>query len=360
MKDLKNFFRNKKILITGHTGFKGSWLTQILLNWNACVAGIALRPNTTPNLFSLLKIKSRINNYFADIRNFKKISEIVKKEKPEIVFHLAAQPLVRDSYNTPLYTFETNTIGTANLLQAVKEIGRVKSVVIITTDKVYKNEKFHRPFQETDKLGGHDPYSSSKAAAEIIIDSYIKSFFSPEDYSKKHHTLIASARSGNVIGGGDWAKDRIIPDIIKAVFEKDRKVIIRNPEAIRPWQHVLEPSLGYLLLAKKLYEGKKEFSGAWNFGPHEKNYLTVKELIEKALKILERGSYIVKRDPTKPEAQLLKLDSRKAKSVLGWQPTLNLKETIELTLDWYKNFYSKKDIINLTNQQIALFFNKQI
>ncbi len=359
MEDNQKFFRNKRILITGHTGFKGGWLTQILLSWGARISGIALKPNTSPNLFDALNIKSRINNYFVDIRDFKRVKEVIKREKPEIVFHLAAQPLVRDSYDDPLYTFETNIIGTANILQAIKEIDKVRAVVMITTDKVYENKESGQPFKEDDKLAGHDPYSASKAAAEIVINSYIKSFFSPGDYNKKHRVLVASARSGNVIGGGDWSRDRIMSDIIRAIFEKDGKVIIRNPEAVRPWQHVLEPSLGYLLLAKKLYEGKKEFSGAWNFGPHEKNHLTVKELIEKALKILERGSYIVKRDPTKPEAQLLKLDSRKAKNVLRWQPILSLDKTLKLTLEWYKGFYNKENIICLTNQQIELFFNKQ-
>lgn len=363
MKNLKDFFRNKKVLITGHTGFKGGWLTQILLNWDARISGIALKPNTSPNLFDAFNIKGRINNYFVDIRNFKKIKEIIIREKPEIVFHLAAQPLVRDSYDNPLYTFETNIIGTANILQAIKEIGRVRAAVIITTDKVYENKESGRPFKENDKLGGYDPYSASKAAAEIVIDSYIKSFFNPKDYNKKHKTLIASARSGNVIGGGDWSKDRLVPDIIKAVFGRNKKVIIRNPNAVRPWQHVLEPLYGYILLAKKLYESQKRFSGAWNFGPRHENYLTVKELAKKTSEILGKGSLGIKRDFTKHESQLLKLDSNKAKNFLGWQPILNIDKTLKFTLEWYKNFYNndnKKHIINLTNRQIESFLNKKI
>ncbi len=316
MNDLRKFFKDKKILITGHTGFKGSWITQILLNWGANISGISLRPLTAPNLFTLLNIKSKVNNYFVDIRNFKKIKEIFIKEKPEIVFHLAAQALVRESYDAPLYTFETNTIGTANVLEAIKEVISVKAAVMITTDKVYENKKEANPYKEDDKLGGHDPYSASKAAAEIVIDSYIKSFFNLKDYNKKHKTLIASARSGNVIGGGDWSKDRLVPDIIKAIFKENKKLIIRNPDSIRPWQFVLEPLYGYMLLAKKLYEGKKEFSGAWNFGPHKENYSTVRELVEEAIKILGIGSYIVKRDNTKHEAELLKLDITKAKNMI--------------------------------------------
>lgn len=357
MKSLPKFYRNKKVLITGHTGFKGSWLTKILLNWDAEIAGVALKPNTNPNLFSLLDIKKNIKNYFTDIRNFKRIKEIFLKEKPEIVFHLAAQPLVRDSYDDPLYTFETNIIGTANILQSIKETGTVRSAVIITTDKVYEERKNYF-YKEKDKLEGHDPYSASKAAAEMVISSYIKSFFNPKDYWKKHNTLIASARSGNVIGGGDWQKDRLLPDIVKGVFEKNEKIIIRNPNSVRPWQYVLEPLYGYLLLAKKLYEGERELSGAWNFGPKKVNYLAVGKLAEKTLKMLKRGSYVIKKDSTKYEADFLGLDITKAKTVLGWKPNLDINQTLKLTLDWYKNFYSKGNVTDITSRQIKSFFNK--
>lgn len=360
MENIQKFFKNKKILITGHTGFKGAWLSKILLNWESRVAGIALKPATNPNLFDSLEIKNKIDNYFIDIRNFRKVKEIIIKEKPEIVFHLAAQPLVRDSYDDPLYTLETNIMGTANILQAIKETNTVRAAVIITTDKVYENKESGRPFKENDKLGGYDPYSASKAAAEITIDSYIKSFFNPVDYNKKHRTLIASARAGNVIGGGDWGNDRLVPDLIKGVL-KNKKVIIRNPDAIRPWQYVLEPLYGYLLLAKKLYEGKKEFSGAWNFGPNSRNFLTVKEFIELALKILNKGDYIIKKDlSNKHEAELLKLNCNKAKKNLGWQQILDINKTLKLTFEWYRSFYNKEDIINITDQQIKLFFDKKI
>lgn len=357
MNNLQLFFKNKKVLITGHTGFKGSWLTQILLNFGSNIVGIALKPNTNPSLFILLNIKKKIKNYFYDIRKFKKVKEIIQKEKPEIVFHLAAQPLVRDSYDEPLYTFETNIIGTANVLQVIKEVGGVKSAVIITTDKVYE-EKKGTFYKESDKLDGYDPYSSSKAGAEIIVNSYIKSFFNPKDYKKLHQTLLATARSGNALGGGDWQKDRLVPDIIRAIFEKDGKVIIRNPNCIRPWQYVLEPLYGYLILAKKLYQGKKSISGAWNFGPKTKNYLTVEELTKKIFGMLKIGSYTIKRDSTKYEAKCLKLNIDKAKKILGWRPILNLNETLKLTLDWYKSFYNKEDIIPIINQQIKSFFNR--
>jgi len=360
MENLQKFFKDKRVLITGHTGFKGSWLTQILLNWGADVIGIALKPSVNPSLFNLLNVKENIKNYFCDIRNFKKVKEIILKEKPEIVFHLAAQSLVRESYDYPLYTFETNIMGTANILQAIKETDTVRAAVIITTDKVYENKESGRLFKENDKLGGYDPYSASKAAAEITIASYINSFFNPVDYDKKHRTLIASARAGNVIGGGDWQRDRLMPDIIRAVFEKKEKVAIRNPNAIRPWQFVLGPLYGYLMLAQKLYKGEKEFSVAWNFGPKERNYLTVKEFVETVLKTLKRGSYVIKRDLNKHEADFLRLDISKAKKVLKWRPTFDLKQTLKLTLDWYKSFYDGGDILDITNQQIKLFFGKSI
>ena len=319
------------------------------------MAGIALKPSTRPSLFYLLGLEKRINNHFVDIRDYKKVERIVFKEKPEIIFHLAAQPLVRDSYDEPLYTLDTNIMGTANLLEAARKFGKVRSVVIITTDKVYEDIGKPRRFKETDELGGYDPYSSSKVGVEIITKSYIKSFFNPE-YSIR--TLIASARSGNVIAGGDWQKDRILPDIIRAVFEKKEKLVMRNPGSIRPFQYVLEPLYGYLLLAKKLYEGKKEFSGAWNFGPEEKKYLAVEEMSKKIFKMLKKGSYVVKRDKKKHEADFLKLDIGKAKNILGWKPRLNISRSLKLTLDWYQDFYDKKDVIEITDKQIKTFFEK--
>jgi len=358
MENLQKFFKNKRILITGHTGFKGSWLSQILLNWGAKVSGVALKPNTKPSLFQILRLEKKIRNNFCDIRDFNKISEIIKREKPEIVFHLAAQPLVKDSYDNPLYTFETNIMGTANILQAIKETDAVRAAVIITTDKVYENKESGLPFKENDKLGGYDPYSASKAAAEIVISSYIKSFFNPVDYNKKHRTLIASARAGNVIGGGDWCKDRIATDIVRAIFEKNEEIIIRNPQAIRPWLYVLEPLHGYLLLAKKLYSGKKEFVGSWNLGPKESNYLTVEQLTKTVIKILGQGSYKIKLDSKKHEAILLKLNNNKAKKLLGWQPKLKINKILQNTFTWYKSFYNGEDMIKLTNNQITFFFNK--
>lgn len=358
MKNLQKFYKNKKVLITGHTGFKGGWLSQILLDWGATIIGISLKPNTNPSLFKVLGLEKNVKNYFCDIRNFKKVLEIFKKEQPEIVFHLAAQPLVRESYSNPLYTFETNIIGTANVLQAMREIETVRAAVMITTDKVYENKESGSAFKESDKLGGYDPYSASKAAAEIVIDSYIKSFFNPRDYNKKHKTLIASARAGNVIGGGDWCKDRIVTDIVRAIFEKDEKIIIRNPDAIRPWLYVLEPLYGYLLLAEKLYSGKKEFVGSWNFGPNNKNYLTVEKLVKMTLELLRQGTYKIQKDPTMHEARLLKINSHKTQKFLNWQAKLGIETILKLTCDWYQAFYNKKDVVGLTNQQINNFFKE--
>jgi CDP-glucose 4,6-dehydratase len=351
MEDLADFFENKKILITGHTGFKGSWLSYILHTFDSEVVGYALKPHTTPNLFDVLNLNKKITSYFEDIRDFKKLDSIVKEEEPEIVFHLAAQPIVRHSYDDPLYTYETNTLGTANILQAIKNIGTIKSAIIITTDKVYNNKEVVWPYRENDELGGYDPYSASKACAELVIQSYIKSFFNEK-------TPVASVRAGNVIGGGDWSEDRIIPDIIRSVFEKKEPLTVRSPLAIRPWQHVLEPLFGYLTLAKGLYNNKTDLVGAWNFAPYESNETSVEELVKFSSKILENLRYEIKLDNTKHEAGILKLDASKARAYLKWSPILTIDETLEWTLEWYKSYYNQKDIINFTDNQIKNFLTR--
>ncbi|MEK7509958.1 MAG: CDP-glucose 4,6-dehydratase [Patescibacteria group bacterium] len=359
MENLQPFFQGKKILITGHTGFKGSWLSQILVHWRAQVSGIALVPHTNPNLFEILEIQPNIHNYFADIRDQRAVHEIIQKERPEIIFHLAAQPLVRESYLNPLYTFETNILGTANVLQAAKDVGSAKVIVLVTTDKVYEiKEDPTSAYREHDQLGGYDPYSASKAGAEMVISSYLRSFFHPKDYSLKHETLIASVRSGNVIGGGDWSKDRIIPDIIRSVFEKYEPVILRNPSSVRPWQHVMEPLLGYLVLAKYLYEGKKECAGAWNFGPQEENYITVQELTEELLGFLKKsGFYRIDQDTQEPhEAESLKLDVHHAQEMLRWHSRFSLRTCLEMTVEWYQRFYDRGDMIEITNRHISSLF----
>lgn len=357
MNNPANFFKNKKVLVTGHTGFKGSWLVQVLLNWGADITGLALKPSTSPNLARILGISNKIRNYFLDIRDFAGVKSVFEKERPEILFHLAAQALVRESYDDPLKTISTNTLGTSHILEAIKETNTVKSAVIITTDKVYENKEWLYPYRENDPLGGHDPYSASKAAADMIIQSYVKSFFHPKDFGKKHGTLIAIARAGNVIGGGDWARDRIVPDLVRAVYENNEKIIIRSPEAIRPWQHVLEPLAGYLALAEKLYRKNRNFVGAWNFGPNDESFIAVEELITRGIAILGRGAYEVRPDSEKHESVLLKLDISKARSLLAWQPRLNLEDNLKFTFDWYKNYYENPTkIVEFTNQQIKSFF----
>lgn len=358
----KGFFEGKKVLVTGHTGFKGTWLTQILIRSGADVIGYSLEPHTEPNMFDALGLKDKIKNYFADIRDYRRFSDVVIKEKPEIIFHLAAQPLVRDSYDDTLYTYSTNVIGTANVLEAIRKTGdktgAVKAAVIITTDKVYSNKEDGKPFKETDELGGHDPYSTSKACAELVTNSYIQSFFNKAKYGKTHRTLIASARSGNVIGGGDWSKDRIIPDIIRSIMEKDEKLVIRSPEAIRPWQHVLEPLLGYIMLSIKLYGGNADFSGAWNFAPNKANFIVVEELVKKTLGILKKGGYSVKIDEEKHEAGILRLNSAKARLQLKWKPLLGIDKTLLWTFEWYKEYYAGRKtgrITETTDRQISEF-----
>jgi len=355
---MKSFYKNKKVLLTGHTGFKGAWLAQILLNWGAEVVGVSLPPNTAPNLFDSLGLMEKIKrNYFCDIRDYHKLLEIFKSEKPEIVFHLAAQPLVRDSYDDPLTTHSTNVMGTANVLQAIKEIGGVKSAVIITTDKVYENKEWLYPYREIDALGGYDPYSASKAAADVVTSSYIQSFFNPVDLGVKHHTLVAIARAGNVIGGGDWANDRLVTDLMRAVYERQEAVVIRSPKSIRPWQHVLEPLRGYLMLGERLYDGDKKISGAWNFGPDEESFVCVEEFIKRGLKILGKGEYQIVEDKTKHEAGILKLDTHKAKSILNWRPWWSFDQSLSHTFEWYGKFYQdKKQAVDFTSEQINAYF----
>ncbi len=355
---MKNFYKDKKVLITGHSGFKGSWITQILLNLGADIVGVSLQPEANPNLFDILCLEKKVKNYYCDIRNYEELRKIFESEKPEIVFHLAAQAIVRLSYDEPLKTISTNVAGTANVLEAIREVGCVSSVVIITTDKVYENKEWHYAYRENDSLGGYDPYSASKAAADIVTNSYIQSFFNIKDFGIKHKTLIAIARAGNVVGGGDWAEYRLIPDIVKSIYERNESVKIRNPESVRPWQHVMEPISGYLMLAKDLFEKKTELSGAWNFGPNNESLMSVISLIEEAIQILNKGSYEIEVDTSKHEAHLLKLDINKANALLNWKPKLTFKENLELTFAWYKNYYEKtEDVVQFTNNQIKSFFN---
>lgn len=353
---LAKFYKGKRVLITGHTGFKGAWLSQILINWGAKVYGYALPPSTEPNLYEALSLKNNMRQRIADIRKVRSLNKTVKYFKPDIIFHLAAQPLVRDSYDQPRYTYETNVIGTVNVLEVIRE-NNIPAGVIITTDKVYRNLEKDIAYEEGDELGGYDPYSNSKACADLAVGSYIDSFFNPAKYGTDHKTLIASARSGNVIGGGDWATDRLIPDAIRAFIANDEELIIRSPNAVRPWQHVLEPLYGYLLLGKHLLAGEVDKVGAWNFGPEDNDMKSVKDVLSLVIHYSEKGRYRVKEDIHKHEAGLLKLNNNKAKKLLKWTARFTLEEAAKATVVWYKTYYSDpKSIIKLTNEQIERYF----
>jgi len=342
-------YKGKKVLITGHTGFKGSWLSIWLHNLGADVVGISLDPKTNKDNFVLSKIGDKIRDYRANILELSKIEEIINIEKPEILFHLAAQPIVLDSYDNPVYTFEVNVMGTVNLLEAFRKSESLQTAVFITTDKCYENIEKDYSYKETDPMGGYDPYSASKGASELVISSYRRSFF--QDSEKK----IASARAGNVIGGGDWAPFRIMVDIINAI-QKEKIIEIRNPLATRPWQHVLEPLGGYLLLGAKMMREKK-FDEAWNFGPEKENIVSVKELLNKTIVNYGKGEWNDVSDKEKlHEAKLLSLDITKAKTELDWYPSFGLDETIAYTVDWYKR-YKKEDVFYLCIEQIENYTN---
>lgn len=352
------FYRGKKVLITGHTGFKGSWLSIWLHELGAEVVGIALDPYSEKDNYVLSGIGKKIKaDIRADIRNGKKIKEIFADYQPEIVFHLAAQPLVRLSYEKPVETYETNVMGTINVMEAIRATNSVKVGVMITTDKCYDNKEQLQGYKETDPFGGYDPYSSSKGACEIAIQSWRRSFFNPEDYGKKHTVSLASVRAGNVIGGGDWALDRIIPDCIRAI-ETGKPIDIRNPKAVRPWEHVLEPLSGYLLLAQKMWEQPTSFCEGWNFGPEADSVSTVWEVATELIKEYGKGEL---KDSSEHnavhEAKLLMLDISKAKARLGWKPRMNMKQCISLVADWYKK-YQCEDVYNLCVKQITEFSKK--
>jgi CDP-glucose 4,6-dehydratase len=357
---LHDFYRGKTVLVTGHTGFKGSWLTLTLLAMGARVVGVSLPPKTQKDIFVLTGLQSQVSHHEFDIRNFERLTALISAEKPDVVFHLAAQPLVRQSYQEPLETFTTNVIGTANVLEALRLTRTVKAAVIITTDKVYENREQIYGYREMDPLGGHDPYSGSKAAADIVTDSYRKSFFSPEKYSDTHNTLIATARAGNVIGGGDWSQNRLVPDIMRAVFEGNGVVTLRNPQSTRPWEHVLESVSGYLTLGMRLGNGEREISGNWNFGPTADSFVSVGEVTERALKLLGKGFLHVEGDTSKHEANELTLDVTKANRVLGWHSKWDMSETLFKTVEWYKETnMDPLSALAITKKQIEQYFNFQ-
>lgn len=332
--EFRKVYANKKVFLTGHTGFKGSWMLKWLSSLGAEIKGFALAPENTTDLYHLIDGDKLCDSIIANINDFEKLKKEIVDFKPDFVFHFAAQALVRQSYNDSLETFETNVMGTANVLEAIKYLKKECVCIFITTDKVYENIEKDYAYVENDKLGGYDPYSASKAAAEIIISSYRQSFFNPENFDV-HLKSIASARAGNVIGGGDWSKDRLIPDIVKALQAKE-KIELRNPNSVRPWQHVLEPLSGYLQLGLKLKENPKDYSRAWNFGPFTEDKLTVEEFTKTAIALFGYGDYFISKNINQPhEANLLQLDINDSISKLGWKPKWNSRVAVEKTINWY-------------------------
>ncbi|MDB9822141.1 CDP-glucose 4,6-dehydratase [Deltaproteobacteria bacterium] len=351
-----SFYQNKKVLITGHTGFKGSWLSIWLNLLGAEVYGYALEPYTKNDNFLVSGLDKRVSHHIGDIRSFNDLLSIFKRFNPEIVFHLAAQPLVRRSYIDPKETFDTNIGGTVNILECCRLSDSVEVIVNVTSDKCYENYEWPWGYRENDRLGGHDPYSSSKAGSEIVSEAYRKSFFNQE-YFNDHGKCLATARAGNVIGGGDWREDRLIPDCIRSL-EKGEPILLRNPDSIRPWQHVLEPLYGYLLLAVKMSDDPVKFSSAWNFGPRNDHSLKVEEVADLVVSRWGKGSIeLEKKDKDSHEARTLCLDITKAMVELSWEPRWDTGRAVSETVDWYRN-YKTSDIYRFCEEQIEQYIQE--
>lgn len=348
---MKSFYKGKKVLVTGHTGFKGSWLCSILLECGAEVYGIGLQPNTDPALFNLLDLENRIQSHILDIRDLQNVKRIFNEFKPEIVFHLAAQPLVIDSYKNPVYTFDVNVIGTVNILECIRLNPCVKSFVNVTTDKVYENqEQENYGYVETDRLNGYDPYSNSKSCSELVTASYCKSFFSDRDLA------VSTCRAGNVIGGGDFSENRIVPDCIKYTV-KNIPIIVRNPNSVRPYQHVLEADMFYLMLAMKQYNNKS-YAGNYNIGPDDSDCVTTSQLCELFCHFWEGAKWQAKDYQGPHEANFLKLNCEKAKSILNWHPRWHVAEAVKKTIEWSKVFVNNGDLKEITSHQILEYMEE--
>ncbi len=353
----RNFWYNKRVFITGHTGFKGSWLCLWLHSLGAEVTGYALKPPTDPSLFELCNIDKLVQSTIADVKDGESLTKAMLAARPDIVIHMAAQPLVRDSYKIPVETYAINVMGTVNLLEAVRKCKTVKAVINVTTDKCYENKEWVWGYRENEPLGGYDPYSNSKACSELVTSAYRNSYFNPKDFAT-HGVAVASARAGNVIGGGDWATDRLIPDCLRALL-KGENVIIRNPQAIRPWQHVLEPLSGYLKLAQKLCKDGAHFSGAWNFGPNDSDAKPVEWLVKTLCTKWGGGaSYAIDKGMHPHEANYLKLDCSKAKRELEWQPLWDLDKAIDSIIEWTVAYKEKKDVGAVCLKQIEAYSNE--
>jgi CDP-glucose 4,6-dehydratase len=350
-----NIYRNRKVLITGHTGFKGTWLTFLLKEMGAKICGFSLPPETTPNHFDMLDLEDNIKHVLGDIRDADALHQTMQDFQPEFVFHLAAQALVKESYTNPVSTFDTNIMGSVNLLEAVRKCDSVRSLVYITSDKCYENVEWIWGYRENDALGGHDPYSASKGAAEIVFAAYERSYFSLRD-----NLGSATTRAGNVIGGGDWAVDRIIPDCIRAIQNKV-PIILRNPHATRPWQHVLEPINGYLALGAKLYTDPEIFTGSWNFGPSTSQIRTVEEVASSIVQSIGKGTIQIGSSNQKHhEANLLQLNCDKAHQLLDWSPIWSVEKTLNMTAEWYKVFMNRGSIEDITKAQLQDYYQGKL
>ncbi len=355
----QSFWAGKTVLLTGHTGFKGSWLSLWLQSMGAKVVGFALAPPSNPSLFVAANVAEGMVSIEGDIRDYAVLASVFKKYQPEIVIHMAAQALVRYSYVNPVDTYATNVMGTVHLLEAAKQVESVRVIVNITSDKCYENREWIWGYRENEPMGGYDPYSSSKGCAELVASAYRNSFFNPQDYAK-HGVALASVRAGNVIGGGDWAGDRLIPDMLRAI-EAGQPVVIRSPHAIRPWQHVLEPLKGYLLLVEKMWENGPEFSEGWNFGPNDDDAKPVEWIINKMTGQWGDGATWKKDDREHPhEAHYLKLDCSKAKSRLNWHPRWNIEQALEQIIAWHRAYLAGENMREITLAQIRDYENMQM
>lgn len=349
-----NFYRHKKVLVTGDSGFKGSWLCLWLLSLGADVIGYSLPPHTNPSLFEATLLEKKIKHFNADIRDEEKLTAVILEEKPEIIFHLAAQALVRYSYAHPKETYETNVLGTINLFEAVRRLDKEVILINVTSDKCYENIEQDYHYKEDDPLGGFDPYSNSKGCSELVTSSYRRSFFNPNNYAQGHHVALGAVRAGNVIGGGDWAEHRIIPDCMRAL-SSNQKIALKSPDSIRPWQFVLEPLSGYLKLASVIKNDIHKFATAWNFGPNDEDSLKVEDIVAKVVRFWGSGSYFVNRPDNLHEANLLQLDITKARKDLNWQPVYSADEAVAATVAWYQKFYQEHPMSDFSLEQIKQY-----
>lgn len=344
------FYKDKKVFVTGHTGFKGTWLCEILCDLGATVIGYSLEPPTEPALFQITEMDKRIKSNIGDVRNLENMVSLLAKEEPEIVIHMAAQPLVRESYENPVYTYETNVLGTVNLLECVRKTKSVKSLVNVTTDKVYENKEWSKPYKETDRLDGYDPYSNSKSCSELITHCYQQSFL------KEAGVAISTCRAGNVIGGGDFSKDRIIPDCVRGARQK-RDIVVRNPYSIRPYQHVLEPLFAYLMIAMEQYKNA-QYAGCYNVGPNSESCIATGELVQLFCNAWMEGQKWISGNEGGPhEANFLQLDSAKLRNTFGWKPKWNIEQSVKKVVEWEKAFQKNDDVVKIMRAQILEYNN---